>query len=85
MKRMDLNCDMGELPEAIARRHSGIVDAVADVGQHRLRWTCGRRAHHEGNDRAGASLETGIGRASWLSGSREFWPAGVESAAGSNR
>src|SRR5260370_26333563 len=43
----------------------------------RRRGACGRRTNHEGDDRAGASLEAGDWRASRLCRSREFRAVGI--------
>ena len=74
MKRIDLNCDMGEDPGGHCRRNAGIVDALSYVDQYRLRRPCWRCANHGSHHRAGASLESGGGRASRVSRSSEFWP-----------
>jgi len=59
MKRIDLNCDMGELPEAIADGTQEALDALVHFHQRRLRWACGRCANDGSHDQAGASLALG--------------------------
>ena len=55
MKRIDLNCDMGEMPEAIADGTQESLMRIAHFRQHRLRRPRRRRAHHASHHRAGAA------------------------------
>ncbi len=50
MKSIDLNCDMGEMPEAIADGTQEALMALSDFRKHCLRSARRRRSHHEDDD-----------------------------------
>jgi len=84
MRSIDLNCDMGELPEAIADgTQEALMPSLTSVNI-----ACGGHAGDEAtmkHHRTGASLEDGHWRASRLSRSRKFRTARIGHAVGNHR